>query len=529
LEAQREYVFARIVTIATRIQEDEMPRTVGRRMACRALGGAIGCAVVLGAASAQAGFPGSPGGIVFSSTFAGDREIFVAGADGSARVDLTRDPHADVTPSWSADGRRIAFASDRAGSMEIYLMNADGSGVVQLTHDASFADAPRFSADGRYIVYESRKGGNWEIRRIGTDGSGEVDLTRNRASDRYPATSPNGRLVAFASNRGSRGTHIWVMNIRAGAPRQVTLRQGNQIDPAWAPAGGRLAYVSGALTAGTNIRTVLANGKGDRPLTALDGDVQRTPSWAPDGHSIVFQQCALGGGGGTCTLSTMPLGGTVVDISALRAPFVDTFDVGDGKLWQAFQEGTGAANTEVDGKLVTTVRADATQGGQFNTIGTHWGTYCRLAGDFDAQVEYQLLEWPATNGVQAQFNSFDTSNLGFFAVRESQVWGEQYGSWIPQSFVSQPTSDLAGTLHLQRAGSTAVVSYLSGTNWVPVSSGPTSTTPVTITLGADSGMDRFNHQEVKVAWDNFRINAGTISCSNLSWEDDSPDWQAAAR
>ena len=133
-----------------------------RREAPRALGasGVIVCAVVLGVvAPAQGSFPGKPGLIVFSSTFNGDREIFVAAADGSARIDLTRDPHADVTPSWSADGKRIAFASDRSGAMEIYLMNADGSGVTQLTHDAAVADAPRFTADGRYIVYESKKGG----------------------------------------------------------------------------------------------------------------------------------------------------------------------------------------------------------------------------------------------------------------------------------------------------------------------------------------------------------------------------------
>jgi len=179
------------------------------------LPGVIVCAAVLGVvAPAQAGFPGKPGQIVFSSTFSGDREIFVAAADGSGRVDLTRDPHADVTPSWSADGRRIAFASDRGGAMEIYLMSADGSGATQLTHDAAFADHPRMTPDGRYVVYESRKGGNWEIRRVAIDGSGEVNLTRSRGTDRYPAVSPNGRLVAFSSNRGTTGTHIWVMNIR---------------------------------------------------------------------------------------------------------------------------------------------------------------------------------------------------------------------------------------------------------------------------------------------------------------------------
>ena len=484
--------------------------------------------VLLGVvASAQAAFPGKPGQIVFSSTFAGDREIMVAAADGSGRVDLTRDPHADVTPSWSADGKRIVFASDRSGAMEIYVMNADGSGVAQVTHDRSFADHPRFTADGRSIVYESRKGGNWEIRRIGADGGGGVNLTRNHASDRYPAVSPNGRLVAFASNRGASGTHIWVMNIKGGALKQVTLQKGNQFEPAWAPSGGRLAYASGTLSAGTNIRTVLANGKSDHQLTALHADEELNPSWSPDAHSIVYEDCVASNTIG-CTLSVMPLGGSAVGISPLRAPLLDTFDGGDSSLWQQFQDGgVGAANTEANGKLTTTLAADSVPGGTFDIVGTHWGTNCRIAGDYDVQADYSLLEWPAANGVQAIFAAFDTSNLGFFAIRESQAWGEQYSSWIPQAFTSQLTSDQAGTLRLQRQGSTAVVSYLSGTNWVPIASGPTGTTPASITFGASSGMGRFSHQEVKIAWDNFRINSGSISCPSSWWEDDSPDWQAA--
>ena len=77
------------------------------------LGVMAGVALLGVVAPAQAAFPGKPGQIVFSLTFAGDREIMVAASDGSGRVDLTHDPHADVTPSWSADGKRITFASDR--------------------------------------------------------------------------------------------------------------------------------------------------------------------------------------------------------------------------------------------------------------------------------------------------------------------------------------------------------------------------------------------------------------------------------
>jgi hypothetical protein len=62
---------------------------------------------------------------------------------------------------------------------------------------------------------------------------------------------------------------------------------------------------------------------------------------------------------------------------------------------------------------------------------------------------------------------------------------------------------------------------------VPIASGPTRLDPAGLNLEATSFMDRFAHQEVKVAWDNLRINSGTLNCPTPGWEDDAPDWQAA--
>jgi Tol biopolymer transport system component len=461
--------------------------------------------------------------LVFSSTFSGDREIFTAAADGSNRVDRTNDPHADITPSWSADGTRIAFASNRSGAFEIYVMNADGSNVVQVTHDNAYADDPHFTGYDRAIVYESNKGGNWEIRRIGIDGSGEVDLTRNRAVDRYPATSSRG-AIAFTSDRGGSGPHLWVMRWNGTRPKQLTRQGGGQSQPAWDPSGTRLAFVAGSPAQATSVWSVLANGKGLSRLTPANVRDELSPSWSPDGSAIVFQDCPAGTAT-SCDLMTMAIGSAPVDVSTLRAPFVDTFDGGDGRFWQVIQFGSGAVNAEENGQLVTTLAAGSVQGGQYDQIETHWGTQCRLAGDFDVQVDYRLIEWPGANGVQAALSSFaGPSNIAFMAIRESQVWGEQYGSWIPQDFSSVPTTDSAGTLRLQREGDTAVTSYWNGVDWIPLASGPTSTDTATIALGASSFMNRFAHQEVKVAWDNFRINSGTIFCGTPWWEDDSPGW-----
>jgi TolB protein len=64
-------------------------------------------------------------------------EIYVARADGTGIVRLTRSEASDHSPAWSPDGDRIAFTSDRSNrnghENEIYVMDADGSDVQRLT------------------------------------------------------------------------------------------------------------------------------------------------------------------------------------------------------------------------------------------------------------------------------------------------------------------------------------------------------------------------------------------------------------
>ena len=256
-------------------------------------------------------------------------------------------------------------------------------------------------------------------------------------------------------------------------------------------------YVSGKLKAGTNLWSVLADGTGAQRLSALGRSDQLDPSWSPDGRSIVFRDCRFKSAG--CTLSMLALHGKPVDLSPLRAPYTDTFDRSyyADPLGHAFELGSGTATSVENGQLVETVAAaDAERGGPYNNLNAGWGTVCKLVGDFDVQADYKLLEWPATNGVTATLNAIGPGPQVF---RESQTWGEDYASFIAPSVTELPTLDTAGTLRLQREGTTAVASYLSTSGWVPIASGPTTLDPAIIDLESSSLGDRFAHQEVEVA------------------------------
>ena len=373
-----------------------------------------------------------------------NREIFVAAADGSGRVDLTRDPHVDVTPSWSADGKRIAFASDRSGAMEIYLMNADGSGVAQVTHDGSFADHPRFTADGRSIVYESKKGGNWEIRRIGADGGGEVDLTRNRASDRYPAVSPNGRLVAFSSNRGTtRHAHLGHEHPGRGA-QAGDAAQGQpvraRLGAVGRQAGVRLGHAHGGdehpdgarQRQGRPSAHRTARRRAGQPVLVSRRALDRLRGLRGRQHDCLH---ALGHAARRQCRSTSRRCARPSSIRSTAA----TAGSGSGFAGRHRRP----ASTEANGKLIDDDSgATSSQGGQYDVIETRLGhRSASLVGDFDVQVDYQLLEWPAANGVQARLSVVRHAEPAFIAIRESQAWGEQYSCLDSAGRSSlQPTS-----------------------------------------------------------------------------------------
>ena len=88
-------------------------------------------------------------------------EVFVADADGSNEVNVSKNAAFDGWPVWSPDGKMIAFSSNRAGPAntgQIYLVAADGSGLRQLTSGPGGFAQPSWSPDGRRIVAYQ----NWE-------------------------------------------------------------------------------------------------------------------------------------------------------------------------------------------------------------------------------------------------------------------------------------------------------------------------------------------------------------------------------
>lgn len=139
-----------------------------------------------------------------------ESEVFVIGADGADRINLTQNARAiNGYPSWSPDGRKIAYrASPKPGlwfaPFNIYVMNADGTNPVMLTEERRWASEsrPNWSPDGRKIVFVAREpDGSNDIYSIVTDGSGLINLTQTpHVNDNSPSWRPARLSVSSRGN-----------------------------------------------------------------------------------------------------------------------------------------------------------------------------------------------------------------------------------------------------------------------------------------------------------------------------------------
>jgi signal transduction histidine kinase len=179
--------------------------------------------------------------VVFTTKRDGNFEIYVANADGSEPLNLTRSSGYDTQPSWSPDGRRIAFTSGRGGNVDIYVMDANGSNLRQLTTGRGYEEWSVWSPDGRKIAYVSDQDGNIEIYTINVDGSNEQQITKNPADDWPVVWSPDSRSLLFSSNRDS-NWNLYVVDAEGGEAQRLTNDPADEREPAWSPDGRTIAF-----------------------------------------------------------------------------------------------------------------------------------------------------------------------------------------------------------------------------------------------------------------------------------------------
>ncbi len=135
------------------------------------------------------------------------------------------------------------------------------------------------------IAFASLRDENWEIYVMNADGSDQKRLTDDFGNDVAPAWSPAGRRIAFASNRTG-NFDIYVMNADGSEVVQLTDDPGDDFAPRWSPDGRKLAFYSEREN-NVDVYVMNADGSGQTRLT-FDRGRELAPTWSPDGVKIAY-------------------------------------------------------------------------------------------------------------------------------------------------------------------------------------------------------------------------------------------------
>jgi Tol biopolymer transport system component len=214
------------------------------------------------------------GRVVYVSGAGGKADIWIMGADGSRRVQLTANAGYNISPQVTSDGRYIVFASDRDGAWRSWRMGLDGGGAVRLTPDAVARSRVNLSRDGKWVYYDTTSN---EARRVSIDGGQVHPVFSAQLLERIggglparfhePMPSPDGSAIAghYAAERGER---IAVIPTQGGGVKRF-----DTVGPSgtWSPDGKALLYIETRNDVSNIMRQPIAGGP-PVPLTHFAAD-----------------------------------------------------------------------------------------------------------------------------------------------------------------------------------------------------------------------------------------------------------------
>lgn len=229
----------------------------------------------------------------------GSKEIYLVDSDGENVQRVTNDGSIALTPTWGADGLRLAYTSYRSGPPLLYERDLRTGRDRVISDREGINSTPAYSPDGRLIAFGTSVAGNTEVATYDRERNCCLQQqTRGRQFDSLnPTFSPDGRQLAFVSDRLGQ-PHIYVMELGGEARLVSEYVYGRRIHndaPDWSPLGNQIVYQA-ELSPGRHQLMLADLDRGTRRLLTNEAS-NETPSWAPDGRHVVFSSSDRDGGG----------------------------------------------------------------------------------------------------------------------------------------------------------------------------------------------------------------------------------------
>jgi len=267
--------------------------------------------------------------------------VFLARADGSGRMQLTRGDKSANAPAFSPDSAWVFFASDRSGKRNVFRIPVDGGESEMLTSWTGTIGTFSISPNGKWIAFTGREADNDEepARKAKLDFRVIDDSPKNQSlwlvpvepdvHGKRPAKkaaagpyhvgafdwSPDSRRIAYETRPtpdadDGRKADILEVEIETGRIRAVANTPATESSPRYSPDGRTLAFVRTSQTAkridGARIALVNLADLKSRDLPATPDETPNLAGWVKD--RLYFSE----GRGTRSVLYAMPVDGPPV-------------------------------------------------------------------------------------------------------------------------------------------------------------------------------------------------------------------------
>lgn len=205
-------------------------------------------------------------------------------------------------------------------------------------------------------------------------------------------------------------------------------------------------------------------------------------------------------------LGAICLMGSLAMLNRLEAQIVISDDFNDNQInssiWSVYSEGSGPALQEVNQRVEMTIPS-TTSGANF---GVSLQMMTSLPGDFDARIDYSLLNWPFQSeiriGIGLTVPWVAMERVGFAS-------GERYVAQFYDGTFPVSTTDSQGKLRIARTSSVYSGYYWNdiASNWILLDTGTGPSGPVNVAFTVWGYEASFPDQLTTVAFDNFELTA----------------------
>jgi Tol biopolymer transport system component len=252
---------------------------------------------------------------------AGNGALLVGTADGDiaaldpvtgATTPVIDGPTQDAGPTFSPDGRRFVFARVNGGTGNMFVANADGSELVDLGPIGGDVWW-EWSPESDRLVLAGLDPAHADVVTmidVATGARHEVDLGPVAFT---PVWRPGHDQLIFVSydDQGVVAS-LYVVNADGSGLMRIETARGALASTALSPDGSKLAYATWGTGSGSTerIHVIDIDSGNDVTITpdANDGYLWQSPSFTPDGRSVVASRFTPNGG--PFRLAVIPIDGS---------------------------------------------------------------------------------------------------------------------------------------------------------------------------------------------------------------------------